>query len=166
MAAQTPVAGIPGVSSNSVNYSLQIPEIARKIMYENPYGHPFLFLLDRTSQVTKNEKFQVLSSSMAVIEVAQTGTGTNTSAAITATYDTAYNAVIRKNDVFRVVTANAGAETLEDQLLLATANGAAGSVAMTILGYTSGTFTFTAADKLVKVGTGFSEESADIDEVS
>lgn len=166
MAAQTPSAGYSGVSSNSSNYTLQIPDIARKIMYENPYGHPFLFLLDRTSQVTKNEKFQVLSSSMAVIQVTQTSTNSNTAAAITATYDSAYDAVIRKNDVFRVVTANSAGTTLEDQLLLATANGSSGSVAMTILGYSSGTYTFTAADVLVKVGTGFSEESSDVDEVS
>jgi hypothetical protein len=166
MAAQIPVAGYPGVSSSAPNYGLQIPDYTKKILFENPYGHPFLFLLEGTSRVTRNEKFQTLTSSLAQVEVAQTGTNSNSSAAITATYDSSYDAVFRKNGHFRVITTNAAGTTLNGQVLRCTANGSSGSVAMSIVGWTSGTYTFTASDYLVAIGSSFSEESSDVDEVS
>ena len=162
MAFSTPSATNSGVGSGAVNYSLQFPDIATKIMQENAFGHPFQFMIDLRSKPTVNEKFQSLYDTMAdlsiVLDDASTLTGTP-SGTLVIPSGTAPS--FRKNDVFYVVNGNnAGAQ------FYCTANGSGTTVAVIRFDGTTNFANFASGDVVLRVGSAHQEDSSDVNEVS
>lgn len=169
MSLTVPTTGGVGVGATSPDYSLQFPDIASKIARENSYGHPFQFLLDmgKKEKPTVNEKFQVLYDTLAEVQVTQTGTGSPTTTAITATYSSTYDVLFQKGSLFRVVGGNNNG-----QIGLVTTAGSSGSVTLNQIddagdgAVDNWAGAFANGDKLIHIGYAYSEESADTNDVS